>query len=119
MLKLYPREEQVCYMPGPKTRGAAPPYVGRKTVQPSKPGEPVRHVARMEPAEVDPNHPEDATRKRAVRLMKLCRDGALWPADKATADACGVPFVAVEHDGENWVRATPKPAAKAAKKADD
>jgi hypothetical protein len=37
-----------------------------------------------------------------------CRKGALLPADKATAEFCGVPFIAVEFSDGVWIE---KPAA--------
>jgi len=49
----------------------------------------------------------------AKDLMRACAKGGLWPADEATAKACGVDFVKVEADADGeWV------AAKAAKRAD-
>lgn len=40
--------------------------------------------------------------------LKACKDGDLWPADKATADFCGVPF-------DPTFGGSVKPAAKSEK----
>ena len=41
---------------------------------------------------------------QAARLAKItARDAALWPADEATAQACGVPFVDVEWRSGEWL----------------
>ena len=50
----------------------------------------------------------DSESQAGQRLKKLLlRDESLWPADKATADYCGVPFVEVELTDGEWI---PKPA---------
>lgn len=54
-------------------------FVGRKF---QKVDEGHAFVPKSEPAEVR-LHPE---------YVRDCREGALWPADQATADACGVRF---------------------------
>ncbi len=47
------------------------------------------------------------------RLTKLCtRDGSLWPADRETAEHCGVDFVPVEHRDGEWIPKAPKSVAK-------
>lgn len=38
----------------------------------------------------------------AARLIKRCRAGELWPADAATAAACGVDFTALEFADGEW-----------------
>jgi hypothetical protein len=38
-----------------------------------------------------PTDEDDEVTYRA-EYVKACKDGDLWPADKATADACGVKF---------------------------
>lgn len=41
-----------------------------------------------------------------MRLMRLVKqDGALWPADEATAAACGVAFVELDWADGEWVPA--------------
>lgn len=66
--------------------GQAASFVGR-TFDPKA----RTYPATLEPYEVEAN--SDAGR-RLVRLVRI--DGDLWPADEATAAACGVPFVPVE-----------------------
>lgn len=96
--------------------GSPVKYVGRVHV-PAKlrkgPGdsvivdEPASNPARSEAYECD------SDTERGRRLMKLTRrDGSLWPADEATAAACGVPFVATEFsDGEHVAKSSLKPAS--------
>lgn len=70
------------------------------------------HEALAEPVVVDTEHADAEHCRAAERLRRVCaRDSALWPADEATAAACGVPFVPVElRDGE-W-RPVPMKSAK-------
>lgn len=59
------------------------------------------------------------TREAHVFAVELCkRDGDVHPADKATADFCGVPFVemAQDEDGEWIPRTTPHKASSSAKR---
>jgi hypothetical protein len=72
--------------------GQAESYVGR-TFDAKTRGNP----ATKEAFEIDSD--SDAGR----RLAKLCRrDACLWPADKATAEACGVEFVELEFRDGVW-----------------
>ena len=110
-LRFYAKPGHVCHWPAAmRVTGQVYPYVGRDLV----PGNPasgiaVSHPAKKEPVEIDDEHPDQDTRVRAERLKELTRrDGALWPADEATAAACGVDFVAVEmRDGEWQPKAAP------------
>jgi len=86
-LRFHPRDDLLVRVPGFVPRVGQPDqYVGRR-FDAEKHGHPASPTA----YEVDAD--SDAGR----RLAKLCRrDNALWPADKATADFCGVTFVPVE-----------------------
>lgn len=105
-LKFYAREDQLVRMPG----------VGR-----GAPGQPVPYVGRAfdaktrgYPATEEP-YAVDADSDSGRRLAELCRrDQSLWPADKETAEACGVEFVVVAFDGGVWAR---KAALSSARRA--
>lgn len=58
----------------------------------------------------------DSNSDEARRLIKLTRrEGALWPADKETADACGLPFVELTFKDGVWAQ---KPAPSVSKRAE-
>ncbi len=94
MLKFYAREG-LARLPGvPPIIGVAARYLGREFVPASKDSPPsypaIREGFSCEPGSL-----------LADVAAKHCRKGAFWPADRATAEACGVPFVEVEFaDGE-------------------
>lgn len=108
-LKFYARGDLLVTKPGfvPKyTGGDVPRYVGRKFVARNG-NTPAHNIATKEPAEFD------SESEAGRRLMLLCRrDSSLWPADQATADACGVKFVPVDFKDGEWV-AKPLPVASA------
>jgi len=84
------------HYPGAKAAGSLPRYVGRGNVQ-TDAG--MTHPATSEPVAVEDNS------KEGIRFLKLIRrhsdNPCLWPADEATARACGIKFQAVELvDGE-------------------
>lgn len=89
-LKFFAREDLLVTVPGSRPmRGQAPEYVGRKFI----PGDGT--VGAQFPASEKPYECE-ADSDEGRRLVLLTRrDSALWPADKETADACGVEFSAV------------------------
>ena len=70
--------------------------------------------ASREPFECDSESACGRNALHAMRSKPQCPP--LWPADEATAQLCGVPFVAVEWvDGEVVPKATPKaPKSKTA-----
>jgi citrate lyase beta subunit len=113
-LRFYARNDadgpRLVTVPGSRPmRGQAAQYVGRKFI----PGDAEKGVPAQFPATEAP-HEALADSDEGRRLVKVTReDAALWPADKETAAACGVDFVAVEvKDGV----AVPKsPAASASK----
>ena len=89
----------VVHWPGLKKSGQMYQYVGRKFDTTTR-----IHRALPDPVAVD------SASVDGRRLAEICRrDYDLWPADKATAEFCGRPFVELSRgdDGE-W---RPKPAA--------
>jgi hypothetical protein len=104
-LRFYAREDLLAYAPGsPKNYGQAPPYVGRTLVRGTSTA-PSSYPATREP------HFAPAESEHTERWAKLCRDGAIWPADPETAAALGVAFVPVVYTDGAWI-ADSKPAAK-------
>lgn len=101
-LKFLARSNLLVTMPGERRIVGQPPeYVGRRCVD------------GQFPATTD-GFACDSQSEAGIRLAKLARrDAALWPADRATADHCGVPFVEITLKDGEW---TPKPSAKADKK---
>jgi hypothetical protein len=95
-LSFLAREDQLVRVPG----------IGRGAV-----GQPVPYVGRVfdaktrgYPATEEP-YVVDADSDSGRRLAELCRrDQSLWPANKETAEACGVEFVAVSFDAGVWAR---------------
>ena len=102
-LRFYAKDDLLVTEPGsPMMTGQPVRYVGRDFVPgtaatPS--GTPA--VAAAFPASSEPFECDSDTKRGQdlIRLMRIdtTRHGEqpLWPADQATADACGVPFVAV------------------------
>lgn len=62
-------------------------------------------------AVASPYECEEGSRE-AARAGKFLRSGDVWPADEATAQACGVPFVAVELRDGVFEPAAPKTTSK-------
>jgi len=100
MLAFYAKPGHSCYPPGVKFVGQVNQYIGQSWTK--LPDGSVALIHDTSPVLLDPASPE------GLRAAKHCRQGGLWPADRKTAQACGVPFVAVEHDGEQWVPAKPR-----------
>jgi hypothetical protein len=106
-LSFFAKDDDIVYVPDfPRVKGAFPNYVGRSFVA-GTPEKGAQHPATVEPFVCDS---EDAN--GSVLLAKFRRGKRpLWPADKATADACGVEFVPVEvKDGIAVVKAASAPA---------
>ena len=97
-LRFYARPGYMCSMPGPKVQGTAPRYIGR--ARPVVEEKQINNPATREPAVIESTTPEG---KRVMRQM-LCDapDYPLWPADRETAQACGVPYVDVELQEGEW-----------------
>lgn len=94
-LRFYPKDDELVYVPNfPKVRGAIPQYVGRKFV-PADGTNGASFPASDEPFECDS---DDENGRALLNKFQRGKRGLL-PADKATADACGVEFVAVEIKG--------------------
>lgn len=112
-LSFYPKPGALVYWPGHKPAGVHPPYVGRRTVAD---GTSIAHPAQETPVVVDSEHADADQRRAAERFTRfVARDGSLWPADEATARACGVAFVPVElRDGEWQPKAASAPSARKA-----
>lgn len=101
MLKFYAKGDGIVREPGViEIIGTDPHYVGRKKL--ALPNGRFCYPAVEEPFEVDA---ETDAGRRLCEVTK--RDGALWPADKATADACDVKYIPVEYDRGEWVPKKP------------
>lgn len=101
-LRFYARGTGLVSLPG-ETRivGQHPRYVGRALK--------IIDGAAAWPAS-EAAHECDSASAHGARLLKRCRAGELWPADEATAAACGVDFTALEFADGEWRPAQPKPA---------
>jgi len=89
----------------PKWPGKGPgsyPYVGRSFDVDTR-----ANRANKSPASLPAHGADGRLTDDARRLVELCaRDGDLLPADKATAEFCGVAFVALEQDADGeWAPA--------------
>ncbi len=106
-LRFYARDDVPVYHPEvPKRSGQPAYYVGRR-YDLAKGGYPATETG--EEIESDS--------EAGVRLMMLCkRDQSLWPADKVTAEACGVEFSDVEFVNNAWVLKASKAPSKSAGK---
>ncbi len=85
--------------PGGRSVGAPPRYVGRKYVQVEDKD---AGVAGSYPATESPEVFE--LRESAPEffdLVRACSKGGLFPADEATAQACGVKFVELKRDANS------------------
>lgn len=96
ILKFCPKDDQMVAVPGTaQYAGQVARFVGREWSE-SIHGFP----AASEPYECDSETDE------CRRLLKIARrDGALLPADQATADAIGVPFAPLKFKGGAWFAA--------------
>jgi hypothetical protein len=101
----------VAHPSAPRVVGQHPRYVGRAPLVDPQTG------AATWPATSQPFNC-DASSDVGKRLVKVCRRGALWPANEATAQACGVPFVQVAHFDGEWIEPLPElPPKRSAAKA--
>ena len=95
MLRFIASGDTLVLVPGAaQVPGQAPKYVNRILQDRAFP-------AVQEPYQCD----EAVSPQRAQRLKKHCRNGDLLPADRATAAACGVPFVEHEFRDGAWTPA--------------
>ncbi len=114
-LKFYGRNAHTVYWPGTYAVGQPRQYFGSRLVAGTGPKDPSRKVVTKEPDECD----SDAHPAAAEHFKKQCQRGALWAADKQTADFCGVDFVRVELDADgDWSpAAAARPATPKTKEA--
>lgn len=116
-LRFFAKDDELVYVPNfPKVRGAFPQYVGRKFI-PGTAEAGAQFPATAEPFECDSDDANGQALLNKFRRGKRC----LWPADKATAEACGVEFVPVEvKDGVAVTKAAepPRMSAKSAAKGE-
>jgi hypothetical protein len=104
-LRFYAKAGHSVHWPGLKATGQAYAYVGRQLASSG-----ASQPASKDAVEVD------ASSEEGRRFAKLCkRDGSLWPADKATANHCGVEFVELDYADTEW---QPK-ATKSPRKGDE
>lgn len=91
-LSFYAKDDDIVYEPDfPRVRGAIPRYVGRYFVPATK------DKSAAFPATAEPYVCDSESENGRVLVGKFLRGKRpLWPADKATAEACGVEFVPVE-----------------------
>lgn len=102
-LKFYAKDDLLVTEPGaPMVTGQAVRYVGRELVPgygPTPNGTPGKGATF--PATAEPYECDSETERGQALIRRVYIDTTrhneqpLWPADQATADACGVPFVAV------------------------
>ena len=102
LLKFHSREDHLVREPLEHLyKGAVASYVGRRYDAKDN-----AFVATAEP------HVVDGKTDAGQRIALLCvRDGSLWPADKETAAALGVPFVPIKLVDGAWVASTDSPRA--------
>jgi hypothetical protein len=60
-----------------------------------------------QPASQTPYRVKESNSEVARKLRQRVREGALWPADRHTAEFCGVPFVDVQFVDGEWVAPQP------------
>lgn len=103
LLKFHARPGHHVYYPERRRSGQLYHYIGRRFV-PSDDGRTAgNHVPTDEPFVIDDDHVDADTRRAALRLKRMCREGSILPADADTARACNVPFVALEKGDDGWV----------------
>lgn len=100
MLRFYAKSDTLVRIPGAQPRPGQPDmYVGRK----------FDLEKRAYPA-VDEAFEVDEDSDAGKRLMRLVRvDKCLYPADKKTADLCGVEFINVEFESGSFVEKVKQP----------
>ena len=115
-LKFYSRRDHKVAWPGANSTGQPPRYIGRSWSVGDGKTTAALHHASKEPdvVDTDTTSPSDV-----AHIVRQCSKGGLWPADAATAAACGValPKLTQDEDGE-WIVETssPKRSSAAAEK---
>ena len=112
-LRFFAKDDELVYVPNsPKRQGQPPRYVGRTFVPgDADTGKPAAFPASAEPFECDSDDPNG--RELVNRFLRGKRP--LLPADKETAAACGVAFVAVSVKDGVAAQGASAPEAKPAK----
>jgi len=96
MLKFYAKDDLLVSVPFQRPFiGQLPRYVGR-----------TQFAGGNLPAVEEPFATESGSRM-GMRLIRLCRRGSLWPADKQTAAHCRVPFTTVSFADGAWTKVKP------------
>lgn len=114
-LKFLPRAGHMVPFAAGNAFGQLSRFVGRSFKPSGQPGFAGAYAADAEPVEVDPNG-EDA-----AHLIRQARknDPGVWPADEATAAACGVEFVKLSRDSDGeWMPAKATHIAVSSKKSE-
>jgi hypothetical protein len=119
-LRFLAREDQLAREPGHRPAiGQAARYIGRTFVASKKERrdgvdvvvEPATNPATKDGSEYESDHFDS---KDLDHLLRLARKGSIWPADKATAEFCGVDLASVEFKDGAWVRKSSAPELKKA-----
>ena len=105
-LKFLPRAGHMVPFASGNAAGQLSRYVGRTFKPVGKGGVAGAYVSEAEPVEVDPDSADAAHLIRQARKS----DPGVWPADEATAAACGVDFVKLSRDADGEWIAAPKAA---------
>lgn len=101
-LKFLPRAGHMVHFASGNASGQLSRYVGRTFKPVAKAGVAGAYAADDEPVEVDPDSADAAHLIRQARKS----DPGVWPADEATAAACGVEFVKLGRDSDGeWIAA--------------
>lgn len=111
-LKFHSRAGHKVAWPGTNFTGQPPRYIGRTFTAGDGKTSAASHPASKEPDVVD----TETTESRDVaHITRQCLKGGIWPADAATAAACGVPFpkLTQDDDGE-WIVETSAPKRSSA-----
>lgn len=104
-LRFYARHDHRVLYPGLKTGAGQPPmYLGRDFVR-SADGKPSMAPATERPIECEPG---SEVANRIIRLMTIdAVDAPFFCADEATANATGLPYVAVDFNDGVWSELSP------------
>ncbi len=117
-LKFYAREGLVRDPEAPPMFGVPARYLGREFVPAKR--EVVDGVARIAPASnpaTEAGFECDSESLVGERALKETRKGHLWPANKSTAEFCGVQLADLEFSGGVWDVKQPKSAGTKPAKA--
>jgi hypothetical protein len=109
-LRFIAREDALATVPGSRVNvGQSAHYVGRTYLAP-KDGKGASYPATQEPHEATFDMSKQEDMARFNRYLKIAKRGDIWPADEATAKACGVDYVPASFKDGEWTRAAAAPA---------